>query len=57
MIKYLAARGTQRIVGRVMFENHAMRELAQAVGFVDEPDPAAGEEDVRLVLRLRRQRT
>ena len=57
MVSYLAGRGTQRIVGRVMRENHAMRDLAQALGFVAEPDRAAGDDDVRLVLPLTRPRS
>jgi acetyltransferase len=57
MVSYLAGRGTQRIVGRVMRENHAMRDLAQALGFVAEPDRSVGDDDVRLVLPLTRPRT
>ncbi len=34
MIDFLARRGTQRMVGYVLRENEAMRELAQSQGFV-----------------------
>jgi acetyltransferase len=52
MVAYLASRGTQRIVGRVLRENLAMRGLAAAMGFAAEPDPAAGGEEVALVMEL-----
>jgi acetyltransferase len=52
MVAYLAGRGTQRIVGRVMRENQAMRGLAEALGFVGKPDPAAGGEEFVFVLDL-----
>ncbi len=37
MIDYLARRGTQRMVGDVLRENKAMRELARSLGFVVDP--------------------
>jgi hypothetical protein len=52
MVSNLAGRGRQRIVGLDMRENQAMRGLAQALGFAVEPGGAAGDEDIRLVLRL-----
>ena len=52
MVSYLTGRGTQRIVGRVMRENEAVRGLAEALGFTAEPAGVADDEDVRLVLRL-----
>jgi acetyltransferase len=52
MVAYLAGRGTQRIVGRVMRENQAMRGLAEALGFVGKPDPAAGGDEIVFVLDL-----
>ena len=52
MVAYLARQGVQRIVGRVMRENLAMRELAQALHFVAEPSGATGDDDLRLVLHL-----
>jgi acetyltransferase len=35
LIRYLRARGTQRLVGEVMVENWRMRELARDLGFVE----------------------
>ncbi len=51
MIDYLARRGTQRMVGDVLRENTAMRELARSLGFVVDSnsyDPDA----IHLVLTL-----
>ena len=53
MVAYLASRGTQRIVARVRRENKPMRELALALGFVEDREAAAAD-DVRFVLELRR---
>jgi acetyltransferase len=51
MIRYLRDNGTQRMVGEVLRENHAMRELARAHGL--HADPAASDTDaVRYVLAL-----
>lgn len=51
MIAYLKAHGTQRMVGEVLRENEAMRELAQAHGM--HVDPAGPEDEaVRYVLEL-----
>jgi acetyltransferase len=51
MIAYLKAHGTQRMVGEVLRENHAMRELAEAHGM--QVDPAEPDGDaVRYVLQL-----
>ena len=37
MIDFLVGRGTRRMVGDVLRENRAMRELAGSLGFVVEP--------------------
>jgi acetyltransferase len=37
LIAYLRARGTQRLDCDVILENHGMRRLAHALGFVEEP--------------------
>ena len=51
MIRYLRGHGTQRLVGEVLRENHAMRELARAHGL--HVDAAASDtEAVRCVLPL-----
>lgn len=50
LIRYLRSQGTQRLVGHVLRENEAMRELARVLGF--EADPQSGPEALRLVLRL-----
>jgi len=53
MVAYLAARGTQRIVGRVLRENQAMRALVGELGFAVEADPAAaGGDEIAFVLDL-----
>ena len=51
MIKYLEARGTKRIVGTVLRENTHMRELACALGFVEDRKVVGGG-DVRYVRDL-----
>jgi len=51
-VAYLAERGTRRIVGRVMRENHAMRGLAEALGFVRQADPATDADEIVFVLDL-----
>ena len=54
MIDYLARRGTQRMIGLVLRENTAMRELARSLGFV--VDSTAYESDaLRFVLTLARR--
>ncbi len=51
MIRYLKGRGTQRLVGDVLRENRAMRELARSCGF--QVDPAASDgTSTRYVLEL-----
>jgi acetyltransferase len=51
LVRFLAGRGTTRIVGVVMRENDAMRALALSLGFT--VDTAASDEDgVRFVLPL-----
>jgi len=37
LIRYLRARGTQRLVGDVFLENRRMRELAHRLGFRERP--------------------
>ncbi|HEY2190406.1 MAG TPA: bifunctional acetate--CoA ligase family protein/GNAT family N-acetyltransferase [Caldimonas sp.] len=54
MVAYLAGRGTQRVVGYVLRENLPMRELARALGFIDERRGADGADELRLVLALQR---
>jgi len=51
LIRYLQAQGTQRVVGYVLRENRAMRELAQHVGFVADAE-AADANTLRLVMTL-----
>jgi len=51
LIRYLQAQGTQRVVGYVLRENRAMRELAQHVGFVADAE-APDANAVRLVMTL-----
>jgi acetyltransferase len=54
MIDYLSRRGTQRLVGDILRENHPMRELARSCGFV--VDAAASDVDtLRFVLALPRR--
>ncbi len=51
MIRFLSGRGTQRMVGAVLHENHGMRELARSNGFV--VDAAGSDADaLRVVLTL-----
>ena len=51
MIGFLIGRGTQRMVGAVLHENHGMRELARANGFL--VDAAGSDADaLRIVLTL-----
>jgi len=51
MIRYLRSRGTRRVVGFVLHENLAMRDLAMSNGFV--VDRAGSDADaLRLVLPL-----
>ena len=51
MIDFLSRRGTQRMVGDVLRENKAMRELARSQGFA--VDSAASDVDaLRFVLAL-----
>ena len=51
MIDFLIGRGTQRMVGAVLHENHGMRELARSNGFV--VDAAGSDADaLRIVLTL-----
>ena len=51
MIGFLIGRGTQRMVGAVLHENHGMRELARSNGFV--VDAAGSDADaLRVVLTL-----
>jgi acetyltransferase len=51
LLRYLEGHGTQRVVGDVLHENHAMRELATSHGF--EPDPDAPDDSaLRYVLTL-----
>lgn len=53
MIDFLSRRGTQRLVGDVLRENEAMRELARSHGFA--VDAAASDaEALRFVLTLTR---
>jgi len=51
LLRYLEGHGTQRVVGDVLHENHAMRELATSLGFELDPD---GPDDsaLRYVLTL-----
>ena len=51
MIDFLIGRGTQRVIGAVLHENHGMRELARSNGFV--VDAAGSDADaLRVVLTL-----
>ena len=51
MIDFLIGRGTQRMVGDILRENHGMRDLARSNGFV--VDPAGSDADaLRVVLTL-----
>jgi acetyltransferase len=50
-IDYLAERGTQRLVARVLRENVGMRKLAASLGFVAEPE-GSEPDSVLLVRRL-----
>jgi acetyltransferase len=50
MIRYLRSQGTQRLVGLVLRENEAMRELARQLGF--EADAHASGDALRLVMNL-----
>ena len=51
MVGFLTGRGTQRMVGAVLHENHGMRELARSNGFVI--DAAGSDADaLRVVLTL-----
>ena len=51
MIDFLTGRGTQRMVGDILQENHGMRELARSNGFV--VDAAGSDADaLRVVLTL-----
>ncbi|HEY4959061.1 MAG TPA: bifunctional acetate--CoA ligase family protein/GNAT family N-acetyltransferase [Caldimonas sp.] len=53
MLAFLVRQGTQRVVGYVMRENSAMRDLALHVGFVI--DPAGSDVDaLHVVLQLQR---
>ena len=56
MMDFLPRRGTQRMVAWVLRENKPMRELALALGFVEdrEGEAAGGDDDVRFVLEFRR---
>jgi acetyltransferase len=51
LIRYLRARGTQRLVSEVMIENQRMRELARDLGFV-ESDPVADDPNRAIHLDL-----
>ena len=51
LVRYLEAQGTQRVVGYVLRENRAMRELAQHVGFVADAE-ASDANAVRVVMTL-----
>ena len=51
LVRYLKANGTQRVVGEVLRENRAMRELARSHGFqFDAPEPNSSS--LRCVLDL-----
>lgn len=50
LIDHARSRGTPRLVGEVLRENHAMLELARSVGFV--PDPRHGDEPGHGVVRV-----
>ena len=50
MIDFLAGRGTQRMVGYVLRENDAMRELARSHGFA--VDEAASDSDALHFVRV-----
>lgn len=52
LIRYLRARGTQRVVGTVILENRRMRELAQRLGFVEGP-AEDGDRTCPIALELR----
>ena len=52
MIAYLAGRGTQRMVGLVLRENQAMRDLAQALGFVRVPSEEESSDVFHVVKML-----
>lgn len=51
LIRYLRARGTQRLVGDVILENTRMRELARRLGFAEGP-VEDGERSCPIVLEL-----
>jgi acetyltransferase len=51
LIRYLQAQGTQRVVGYVLRENRAMRELAQHMGFVADAK-ASDANALRVVMTL-----
>ena len=51
LLAYLRARGTQRVVGNILFENRAMGEMARDLGF--SPTPTTnGDDSQRWVLVL-----
>ena len=54
LIRYQRAHGTQRLVGEVLRENRAMRDLAEASGFAVE-DGTRGGDSLRYVLALQHQ--
>lgn len=50
LIGHLRARGTQRLVGTVLYENSGMLELARALGFQEQASPAdPGDPNLRQV--------
>ena len=52
LIRTLREQGTQRLVGTVLAQNHAMLALAQRLGFVQSPSEAAdGTKQVHLTLQ------
>lgn len=55
MIGFLRQRGTQRLVGHVLHENTAMRELAVALGLVQD-NSASDHDALRFVLPLQSSR-
>jgi acetyltransferase len=52
LLRYLDAHGTQRVIGDVLHENHAMRQLATSHGFELDPD-GPDDSSLRYVLTLR----
>jgi len=52
LLRYLEAHGTQRVIGEVLHENHAMRQLATSHGFELDPD-GPDDSSLRYVLTLR----